>query len=37
WNFVASDVEKIEQAKRRWRAGEFDRVPGDDEWISLPE
>ncbi|MBX2867828.1 MAG: pirin family protein [Acidiferrobacterales bacterium] len=37
WNFVASDVEKIEQAKRRWRAGEFDRVPGDDEWIPLPE
>ena len=37
WNFVASDKEKIEQAKARWRSGGFDRVPGDDEWIPLPE
>ena len=36
WNFVSSRPERIEQAKADWRAGRFDRVPGDDEAIPLP-
>ena len=37
WNFVASSREKIEQAKQEWRNGGFDRVPGDEEFIPLPD
>ena len=37
WNFVASSRERIEQAKADWRAQKFDSVPGDDEFIPLPE
>ncbi len=38
WNFVASSLERIEQAKRDWREGRFPKVPGDElEFIPLPE
>jgi redox-sensitive bicupin YhaK (pirin superfamily) len=37
WNFVSSSAERIEQAKADWKAGRFARVPGDDEFIPLPE
>ncbi len=38
WNFVSSDRERINQAKRDWREGRFPSVPGDeDEFIPLPE
>ena len=38
WNFVSSRRDRIEEAKRAWKAGEFARVPGDDkEWIPIPE
>ncbi|QNA86254.1 pirin family protein [Sphingomonas sp. So64.6b] len=38
WNFVSSDRERINEAKRAWKAGEFPKVPGDDkEWIPIPE
>jgi redox-sensitive bicupin YhaK (pirin superfamily) len=38
WNFVSSRRERIEEAKRAWKAGEFPMVPGDDkEWIPIPE
>ena len=37
WNFVSSDKDRIEQAKEDWRAGRFDKVAGDDEFIPLPE
>jgi redox-sensitive bicupin YhaK (pirin superfamily) len=36
WNFVSDSRERIEQAKDDWRAGKFDRVPDDDEFIPLP-
>ena len=36
WNFVASSRERIERAKRRWRAQEFPAVPGETEFIPLP-
>lgn len=37
WNFVASTTERIEHAKRDWKAGRFGRVPDDDEFIPLPK
>lgn len=37
WNFVASSEERIEQAKRDWQAGAFPQVPGETEFIPLPE
>jgi redox-sensitive bicupin YhaK (pirin superfamily) len=37
WNFVASSKERIEKAKADWREGRFARVPGDPEFIPLPE
>ena len=37
WNFVASSKDKIEQAKQRWREQRFAPVPGETEFIPLPE
>ena len=37
WNFVSSSKERIEQGKRDWAEGRFAKVPGDDEFIPLPE
>ena len=37
WNFVSSSRERIEQAKDQWREGRFGKVPGDDEFIPLPD
>lgn len=37
WNFVASSKEMIEEAKQRWREQRFGKVPGEAEWIPLPE
>jgi len=37
WNFVASTREAIEAAKTRWREQRFPPVPGESEWIALPE
>ncbi len=37
WNFVSSDLGRIEQAKDDWRSGRFGLVPGDaTEFIPLP-
>ena len=37
WNFVSSSLERIDRAGRDWREGRFDKVPGDDEFIPLPQ
>lgn len=37
WNFVSSSRERIEQAKDDWREGRFGTVPGEVEFIPLPE
>jgi redox-sensitive bicupin YhaK (pirin superfamily) len=37
WNFVSSRKERIEQAKQEWKSGRFDPVPGETEFIPLPE
>jgi redox-sensitive bicupin YhaK (pirin superfamily) len=37
WNFVASSPERIETAKEKWRAQQYGAVPGDNEFIPLPD
>ena len=37
WNFASTDTAKIDEAKERWKNGGFSPVPGDDEFIPLPE
>jgi redox-sensitive bicupin YhaK (pirin superfamily) len=37
WNFVSSSTERIERAKEDWHAGRFPRVPGENEFIPLPD
>ena len=37
WNFVSSSADRIEQAKEDWRAQRFAHVPGETEFIPLPD
>ena len=37
WNFVSSRQDRIEAAKADWRAGRFVPVPGESEFIPLPD
>jgi len=37
WNFVSSSKDRIEQAKADWAEGRFDPVPGETEFVPLPE
>jgi redox-sensitive bicupin YhaK (pirin superfamily) len=37
WNFVASTKALIDEAKARWQAQSFAAVPGETEFIPLPE
>jgi hypothetical protein len=37
WNFVSSSRERIEQAKADWVAARFGQIPGETEFIPLPE
>lgn len=37
WNFVSSSRERIDEAKADWREGRFPAVPGDHEFMPLPE
>lgn len=37
WNFVSSSLPRMERAKADWKAGRFAPVPGDTEFIPLPE
>jgi redox-sensitive bicupin YhaK (pirin superfamily) len=37
WNFVSSRRERIEQAKEEWKSGRYTPVPGETEYIPLPE
>jgi redox-sensitive bicupin YhaK (pirin superfamily) len=37
WNFVSSRLERIEQAKEEWKSARFKPVPGETEFIPLPE
>jgi hypothetical protein len=37
WNFVSSSADRIEQAKEDWKAMRFPHVPGETEFIPLPD
>jgi len=37
WNFVSSSRERIDQAKQDWSEGRFGAVPGETEFIPLPD
>jgi len=37
WNFVSSSREHIELARQNWREQRFDTVPGETDYIPLPE
>jgi redox-sensitive bicupin YhaK (pirin superfamily) len=37
WNFVSSRRERIEAAREDWKSGRFGPVPGETEFIPLPE
>jgi redox-sensitive bicupin YhaK (pirin superfamily) len=37
WNFVSSNLDRIETAKQDWSSGKFGQVPGETEFIPLPE
>ncbi|MBN8480258.1 MAG: pirin family protein [Xanthomonadales bacterium] len=37
WNFVAATRERIDRARRDWKEGRFAQVPGETEFIPLPE
>jgi len=37
WNFVSSSTERIEKAKVDWKEGGFKQVPGENEFIPLPD
>lgn len=37
WNFVASEKEIIEKAREDWKAQRFPKVPGETEFVPLPD
>jgi len=37
WNLVSSSRDRIEEAKQAWKAGTFPMVPGDTEFVPLPD
>lgn len=37
WNLVSTSKERVEQAKQDWKEGRFEKVPGETEFIPLPE
>jgi redox-sensitive bicupin YhaK (pirin superfamily) len=37
WNLVSSSKDRIEQAKEDWKRGRFGAVPGETEFIPLPD
>jgi len=37
WNFVASSRDAIERAKEAWMRQEMGQVPGETDWVPLPE
>lgn len=37
WNFVSSSQSRIEKAKTDWQENRFEKVPGETEFIPLPD
>jgi redox-sensitive bicupin YhaK (pirin superfamily) len=36
WNFVSSSKAKIQEARKMWKNQEFDKVPGETDFVPLP-
>lgn len=37
WNFVSSSKEQIERAKNNWANARFPEIPGETEFVPLPD
>jgi len=37
WNFVSSSKDKLKEAKTRWEAKQFPKVPDDTTYIPMPQ
>ena len=37
WNFVSSSMERLKQASEDWEEKRFSLVPGESEFIPLPD
>jgi redox-sensitive bicupin YhaK (pirin superfamily) len=37
WNFVSTSKDRIEQGKKDWTEGRFGKIPGETEFIPLPD
>ena len=37
WNFVSTSKDRIEKAKQDWEAKRFGEIPGETEFIPLPD
>ncbi len=37
WNFVSSSIDRLKQAGAEWKAQGFKLVPGETDWIPLPD
>lgn len=36
WNFVASEKQMIDEAREKWKKQEFEKVPGETDFVPLP-
>ncbi|MDD3637738.1 MAG: pirin-like C-terminal cupin domain-containing protein, partial [Bacteroidales bacterium] len=37
WNFVSSEKALIDAAKTKWKQQQFSRIPGETDFVPLPE
>lgn len=37
WNMVSSDQERLDASKQRWKNQEFPKIPGETDFVPLPE
>jgi redox-sensitive bicupin YhaK (pirin superfamily) len=37
WNFVSSDRSTIEEARSRWKAQQFEKIPGETDFVPDPD
>jgi redox-sensitive bicupin YhaK (pirin superfamily) len=37
WNFVSSDRSVIEEAKSRWKTQQFEKIPGETDFVPYPD
>ena len=37
WNFVSTDKEKIQRAKKDWEEQQFPKIPGEVDFVPYPK